>query len=428
MADENNQNVGGADELARIDAEIQNAERTIRSGAKHEDELLIWLADWVNEKRLLMEENLKASLGSEQVQNLSERIPEERAAHMPEFPFRIDRGNGEQSFYRDRETAQHIESLRDRNIRNPIAAAHNIDRPNIMEVEMPDNNKSTEIAMRQFDAMRCPVVEVGVFGGEAPAKVGAAMLNRDWDREKLESSMPWLRYANAAGSHIYVRPKGETSLSLVDDLKLETIERMKAKGYEPAVIVETSPNNYQAWLDHGKELDPERASLAAKLLAKELDGDVKAASWRHYGRLAGFTNRKDKHFDADKGFYPYVKLISTDPGRVYENADVIVWNVNKSIDHERARIARESAIAHLWPHKQNTTLLTIDHFHKTEPDGHVADMKFAKYAVSHGMSETSIMRAIEDNRDLSHKGGRRQIQDYLKRTVKKAERGLGLGM
>lgn len=44
------------------------------------------------------------------------------------------------------------------------------------------------------------------------------------------------------------------SLSLLDDLTAEAIERMKAEGFEPAFVVETSPNDFQVWLNHGEIL------------------------------------------------------------------------------------------------------------------------------------------------------------------------------
>jgi hypothetical protein len=58
-------------------------------------------------------------------------------------------------------------------------------------------------------------------------------------------------HENAKGAHIYVRPAGVHGLSLIDDLTSEAIERMKAEGFEPPVVVETSFNNFQAWLNHG---------------------------------------------------------------------------------------------------------------------------------------------------------------------------------
>jgi hypothetical protein len=46
---------------------------------------------------------------------------------------------------------------------------------------------------------------------------------------------------NLNRGHIYVRPAGAHRLSLVDDLKAGTLVRMKAAGFAPAAVVETSP-------------------------------------------------------------------------------------------------------------------------------------------------------------------------------------------
>jgi len=58
------------------------------------------------------------------------------------------------------------------------------------------------------------------------------------------------------------------------------------------VVIETSPSNFQAWLCHGQILPKQVSTIAARLLASRFGGDPASADWRHYGRLAGFTNRK----------------------------------------------------------------------------------------------------------------------------------------
>ena len=52
------------------------------------------------------------------------------------------------------------------------------------------------------------------------------MLPRVWDRETLLRSVSWLSYQNANGRNIYVRPKGEHHLSLVDDLTAAAVQKM----------------------------------------------------------------------------------------------------------------------------------------------------------------------------------------------------------
>ena len=74
------------------------------------------------------------------------------------------------------------------------------------------------------------------------------MIARTWNVATLIRPIPWLRLQNADGRNIYDRPKGEHNLSLVDDLNADGVKRMKATGFAPTVVVETSPGNFQAGL------------------------------------------------------------------------------------------------------------------------------------------------------------------------------------
>ena len=77
-------------------------------------------------------------------------------------------------------------------------------------------------------------------------------------------------------------------LSLVDDLKAAAIAEMKAQGFEPALVVETSPGNFQAWLKHGQVLDEATSTWVAKELALRFGGDpgsADLAALRAAGRL-----------------------------------------------------------------------------------------------------------------------------------------------
>jgi NAD(P)-dependent dehydrogenase (short-subunit alcohol dehydrogenase family) len=74
-------------------------------------------------------------------------------------------------------------------------------------------------------------------------------------RSKRQSSGSAAR--TPRGAHIYRADADLHALSLIDDLSAEAIARMKAEGFDPAVVVETSPHNFQAWLNHGQVLDVE---------------------------------------------------------------------------------------------------------------------------------------------------------------------------
>ncbi len=65
---------------------------------------------------------------------------------------------------------------------------------------------------------------------------------------------------------------------------------------------------HQAWVRlSDRPLLPQLATEAAKELTERYGGDANSADWRHNGRLAGYTNRKEEHQRPD-GHYPYVLL------------------------------------------------------------------------------------------------------------------------
>src|SRR2546426_8009213 len=142
---------------------------------------------------------------------------------------------------------------------------------------------------RQVRAMGADMFEIGLFKPPKDAASSyAEMLPRVWSVDVLIKSVPWLKFQNTEGRHIYIRPKGEHALSLVDDLTAEALNRMKAAGFTPAIVVETSPGNFQVWLNHGRILPRTVSSATARALAEQFGGDRGSADWRHYGRLAGF--------------------------------------------------------------------------------------------------------------------------------------------
>ncbi len=126
---------------------------------------------------------------------------------------------------------------------------------------------------------------------------------------RLLQMLPYLKYRNANGAHIYTRPTGESPYTLLDDLTPATLAQLAAEGYGPAAVVETSPGSFQAWLRHSQPLPKELGTPAAKTLAAQFGADRSAADWRRFGRAPGFTNRKQQHRNV-QGLYPFARLIS----------------------------------------------------------------------------------------------------------------------
>src|SRR5215469_6904338 len=226
--------------------------------------------------------------------------------------------------------------------------------------EHPDAMDKTVVAVRrQVTAMGCEVFEVGLF--KPHAQNGAVMLPRTWDADTLLRSLAWLRRENRDGRSIYIRPKGEHILSLVDDLPRDAVAAMKRGGFSPALVVETSPRNYQAWLKHPEQLHKELSTAAARTLAEKFGGDRGAADWRHFGRLAGFTNRKQK-YRQQNGLFPFVRLVHSD-GEVYPKATEFLHQIEAQVEILRRDTERRRPLANS-PSRSGSALKSIDDFRR----------------------------------------------------------------
>jgi hypothetical protein len=268
--------------------------------------------------------------------------------------------------------------------------------------------------------MGADLFEVGLFRPDAP-QGEAIMLPRVWDRDALMRSVPWLRLQNRDGRNIYVRPSGEHNLSLVDDLTRDGVRAMKSSGFAPALLVETSSGNFQAWLKHPRVLDKGLGTAVARALAQKFGGDTGAADWRHYGRLSGFVNRKAKHYNVTTGLYPFVRVIEA-RGVVYRAAEDFLGEVVNGIEEQRQAAVEQRAARERNSQWQPGPLKSIDAF-REDPryggDGKRADLAYAVYAFSRGQTEAHVDAAIR-SRDLSHKGSERRQEDYVERTIRKA--------
>jgi hypothetical protein len=272
-----------------------------------------------------------------------------------------------------------------------------------------------EAVEKQSRAMGAKAFEIGLFD---PNAAQGAMLPRVWDAGTLLRSVSWLRLKNAEGRNIYIRPAGEHSLSLLDDASLQVIERLKSEGFAPAVVLETSPGNFQAWLHHGQILPKRVSTFAARLLASRFGGDLGSADWRHYGRLAGFTNRKDKYRKTD-GTFPYVHLHEA-TGAVYSKAATFLAEIKALYESEQSKSPPLASLRcqRLW----HSNLKSIENF-RMKPiyggDQTRVDLAYAVYALAHGIPESEARNALA-SRDLTHKGNKKRQQEYIERTIKKA--------
>ncbi len=273
----------------------------------------------------------------------------------------------------------------------------------------------------QATAMGCDVFEVGLLNPDVAHE--PHMLLRTWDIATLLRSVAWLRHQNAMGRHIFIRPHGEHRLTLIDDLVPSKVSQLAKEGFQPAAVVRTSPGNYQVWLKHPQSLCRDVGTMVAKLLAQRFAGDPSSADWRHFGRLAGFTNRKRKHARYD-GSFPFV-LLRGASGRVYSHAAQTIGEAEALLHTERPSVPSiygQARAARRTIHDFRSDL-------RYAADGNRIDMAYAIYALSHGIDSGAVADAIR-SRDLSHKGSEQRQEAYVSRTLEKAAsratRGTGL--
>lgn len=137
------------------------------------------------------------------------------------------------------------------------------------------NDRTLQAIGRQLKAMGCERFDIGV----RDATTGQ-MMNREWSAAEVLQNTPWLKRMNAQGNDVYIRPAEQErhGLVLVDDLSEFDLDDMKAEGREPALVVETSPKNYQAWVKVADAAGGELRGQIARTLASEYDADPASAA------------------------------------------------------------------------------------------------------------------------------------------------------
>lgn len=295
---------------------------------------------------------------------------------------------------------------------------------------------SAKAVEQQLNAMPHTRYEVGLLDLNAKDAEGnpilddegnatERMLLRRWDRATIEKALGFLRRSNMDGMHVYIRPQGEHGYTLLDDLDHSAIAAMKRDGFAPALVVETSPGNLQAWVAHGETLNTTASTAAAKVLAERFGGDPGSADWRHFGRLAGFTNRKEKYRQSD-GRFPFVRFVEG-TGLVYPAAKEFVVSIRAQVANEQKRLERvkQQRMKQIAadPGALRYSIQDYRNNPRYQGDGHRADLAFAAYALARGASDAVVASAIR-TRDLTHKGSEARQDDYVDRTIEKARASL----
>jgi hypothetical protein len=282
-------------------------------------------------------------------------------------------------------------------------------------------DKTESIVRVMLTAIDAPLYDVGVLSerGMLP-RLDSISASAVLDKLSL------LKYRNAHGSHIYIRPSGEHRFTTLDDLSENSLARLSADGFNPCAVVETSAANFQAWLKHHRIFPKLLGTFAAQTLAERYDADPSAADWRRFGRLPGFTNCKPKYRKSD-GRFPFVRLYSHS-GQQYPMAEAFeqeITTLYRAREQEReAKRLQSSLSPHRGPRLSNLSLERFRTSIKYQDRPAAADIAFCVAAYANGMTEVRIERALEDDY-LSRDPSPTRRAAYIRRTMEKARRWTG---
>lgn len=276
----------------------------------------------------------------------------------------------------------------------------------------------------QLTAMCCESYDLGL---RVEDKLG--MINhKGLSACEVGDRIQWLKAKNLAGSHVYIRPHGSMGLILVDDISHGTIELMKVQGVVPALVVETSPDNFQVWVRvSNTPLDFSLATQVARILAKRFNGDLASADWSHYGRLAGFTNRKPAYVDG-RGYFPYSKLHSPRSGELCTDANNILSRAKRQLRARARKITEETqGLSSPLPTSSSRAELAyqslasqIEARYSPKVDYSRLDWMVVKSMLLTGYSEAEIaFSLLKHSPNLDSRKGDYQ-ERYVARTVKAA--------
>lgn len=218
-------------------------------------------------------------------------------------------------------------------------------------------------------------------------------------------------------------------ITLLDDLHVDQIKRLEDMNFAPAVVLETSDGNCQAWIrlvpPEAPEPTREVATQASRSLTRIFGADPAAVGAERFGRLPGFVNRKPKHDRQGKG--PWVTLkeatgviaaagrglidrIETALREAAERRRVIKAE-KKMVRIERASTAAGDADALVRLGLQSSMAETGDQS--------VADFRACGFALKHGAHPGDVadaLRRYSPDIEVRHPA----TEDYIERTVRKA--------
>ena len=244
--------------------------------------------------------------------------------------------------------------------------------------------------------------------------------------DELISYLPEMVRLQQRGENIYYTPLSEEKHHLlIDDMTAESLERLQKDGFAPAVILESSPGNYQCLLTIPKLHTGFDRDVGNRLTERlnRLYGDKKLSGCIHPHRAPGFENRKPIHRQ-EEGGYPQVRLLFAERrecGKALELARQIDLEY---ADAANARLERPRVISSGRPGDPVSAYYAhLDNIRKRLPidDYSRVDAMIALRMRSNGHSRSDVAEAVRNCaptiRDAEKAGAGRNWQRYAERTA-----------
>ena len=271
---------------------------------------------------------------------------------------------------------------------------------------------------RQITGMDCEVYEIGIRDTQT-----GKMILQTYTAEQVLKSVSFLKHKNFNGCDIYIRPKDEHGLTLLDDIGQGTVDRIALEGFSACAVIETSPMNYQAWVKLSEQpLNAKLATAIAKWLAKRYGADLNSADWRHFGRLAGFTNRKPQYNK------PYVLAHACKP-HLAERRFFALSEAQKMLERTNAPKTLQSSSEGAKNASEgiSTTKVNPIEFYRQnlaqllkryqKPDYSRLDWMIATSMVAKGFTDEQIAEALRAASPDLEKRKKGHVENYISRTL-----------
>jgi len=118
---------------------------------------------------------------------------------------------------------------------------------------------------------------------------------RNWSGDRLLAQADWLARQVAMGGNIAIQPQGTL---IIGRLNADGVERLRQLGFEPALVLETAPDRFEAIIRiTDQALNIDQIHDLGSALARRAGGQV-----QHHCSLAGFSSMSSPRSPKPEGF------------------------------------------------------------------------------------------------------------------------------